>query len=213
VPAYPEYTVRELEGIATRILQQRFPHGVTIPVDIDFIVDTEPNVTLDIESGLQEGCGVAGAVVAHPKEKRFTIMIDERVADGNAAFYRFTVAEEYAHLVLHRGILEEVQDLDDVVALHESDAYYNVLDRNAKRLASCILMPTEALRQDARSRFAALRAAGLGEQELAQKLTLQMAQRYHVSVKTMGIRLTNWPLSIATAVRHAFQAGLNELPK
>lgn len=213
MPAYPEYTVRELERISTGVLQQRFPHGVTIPVDIDFIVDTEPNVTLDIARGLQGGCGVAGAVVAHPEERRFTIMIDERVADGNAAFYRFTLAEEYAHLVLHRGILAEVRSLDDVVALHSSDAYYSVLDRNAKRLASCILMPTEPLRRDARSVFAALRAAGLGEVKLAEKLALQLAQRYHVSVRTMGIRLENWPLSIATAVRDAFRAGLNELPE
>ncbi len=211
--SYPEYTVRELEHLAAGILRQRFPAGVAIPIDIDFIVDTEPNVTLDVAPGLRDECGIAGAVVAHPKEGRFTILIDERVADGNAAFYRFTVAEEYAHIVLHRGILGQVHDLDDVATLHESDAYYDVLDRNAKRLASIILMPTEQLRQDARTRFAALRAAGLGEAELARRLTIQLAQRYNVSVQTMGIRLTNWPLSIQTAVRQAFRSNLNELPE
>lgn len=211
--SYPEYTVRELERLAAGILRQRFPAGVGIPIDIDFIVDTEPNVTLDVAPGLQEKCGIAGAVVAHPKEGRFTILIDERVADGNAAFYRFTVAEEYAHTVLHRGILTQVHDLDDVATLHASDAYYKVLDRNAKRLASIILMPTEQLRQDARTRFAVLRATGLGEAELARRLTIQLAQRYNVSVQTMGIRLTNWPLSIQTAVRQAFRSNLNELPE
>ncbi len=211
--AYPEYAVRELERIAAHILQQRFPEGVTIPVDIDLIVDTEPNVSLDVAPSLQEACGIAGAVVAHPKEGRFTILIDERVADGNAAFYRFTVAEEFAHLVLHRGILETVRDLDDVMDLQASEKYYGVLDRNAKRLASCILMPTGLLRQDARARFTRLRATGLGEEELASKLTIQLAQRYNVSVTAMGIRLTNWPLSIKTAVRQAFRANLNELPE
>lgn len=210
--AYPEYTVRELEAIAVGILRQRFPAGVPIPVDIDLVVDTEPDVTLDVAPGLRDSCGAAGAVVAHPKEGRFTILIDERVADGNAAFYRFTVAEEYAHLVLHRGMLAEVQDLEDVVRLHESDAYYKVLDRNAKRLAGIILMPTDPLRQDARVLFAALRAARLGEEELAGKMTIQLAQRYNVSRTTMAIRLTEWPVSIQTVVRHAFRANLSELP-
>jgi hypothetical protein len=214
VPPLPRYTVRELEYIATSVLRQRFPEGVTIPVDVDYIVETEPNVTLDIVSGLQARCGVAGAVVSHPEERRFTIVIDEQVADGNAAFYRFTVAEEYSHLILHRGILGQVRDLGDVVELHGLESYYDVLDRNAKRLASCLLMPTELLRQDARSRFAALRAAGgVGEEELMQKITRQLAQRYHVSVTAMRIRLNNWPLSIATAVRDALRVGLNQLPE
>ncbi len=211
--AYPRYTVAELERIATRTLQQRFPEGSPVPVDVDYLVDTEPNVSLDVAPGLLNGCGVAGAVIAHPDEGRFTILIDEGVADGNAAFYRFTLAEEYAHLVLHRGILQQVRDLGDVVELHESKDYYDILDRNAKRLASCILMPTEAVHQDARVRFRALRGQGLEEGKLVQRLTIQLAQRYYVSTKAMEIRLRNWPLSIYTAIRHAFRAGLEELPE
>lgn len=210
--AYPRYTVRELERIGAQILQQRFPEGASIPVDIDYIVDTEPGVSIDTAPGLRE-CGVAGAVVAYPEEGRFTIFIDEQVADGNAVFYRFTLAEEYAHLILHRGVLEQVRSLDDAVSLHDAEEDYKILDRNAKRLASIILMPTESLRQDARARFARLRAAGLGVEELAEKLTIQLAQRYNVSVMTMGIRLTNWPLSLQTRVQQAFRAGLKELPE
>lgn len=211
--AYPRYAATELERIGARILQQRFPQGPRIPVDIDYLVDTEPDVSLDVSPGLRDGCGVAGAVVAHPEEGRFTILVDEGVADGPAVFYRFTLAEEYAHLVLHRGILTQVRDLDDVAVLHDSEDYYGVLDRNAKRLASCILMPTAVLRQDARVRFKALRAEGLEEDKLVQRLTIQLGQRYNVSTKAMEIRLTNWPLSVYTAIRHAFRAGLEELPE
>lgn len=175
--AYPRYTVAELERVAARILQQRFSQGPPVPVDIDYLVDTEPNVSLDVAAGLRDRCGVAGAVVAHPEEGRFTILIDEGVADGNAAFYRFTLAEEYGHVVLHRGILQQVRDLGDVVELQASKDYYDVLDRNAKRLASIILMPTKPLRLDAHARFEALRAQGLEEGKLVQRLTVQLAQR------------------------------------
>lgn len=211
--AYPRYTVAELERVAARILQQRFPQGPAVPVDIDYLVDTEPDVSLDVATGLRDRCGVAGAVVAHPEEGRFTILIDAGVADGNAAFYRFTLAEEYSHVVLHRGILQQVRDLGDVVELQASRDYYDVLDRNAKRLASIMLMPTKPLHQDARVRFKALRAQGLEEGKLVQRLTVQLAQRYNVSVQAMEIRLKNWPLSIYTAIRHAFQTGLDELPE
>jgi hypothetical protein len=209
---YPRYNLPQLEAIAGQILQKRFPAGPTIPVDIDFIVESEPGVTLDVAPGLRAACGIAGAVLAHPKESRFTIVIDEAVADGNATFYRFTVAEEYAHLVLHRGILERVESIDDVVQLHKSDEYYKVLDRNAKWLAGSILMPTNALRRDAQIRFAELRKRGLGEEELASKMTIQLAQHYNVSRMTMAYRLTDWPLSIVAAVRQAFRANLDDLP-
>lgn len=84
--------------------------------------------------------GVAGAVISHPDEARFTIVIDEKVADGNLSFYRFTVAEEFAHLKLHRKLLATVTSLEEVIQLHEWERYSEI-DRHAKWLASALLIP------------------------------------------------------------------------
>lgn len=117
----------------------RFPEGVSIPVDIDYLVESEPGVSLDIMPGLRRKFGIVGAVVVHPEERRFTILIDQSVADGNAAFYRSTLAEEFSHLALHRSILEQIKNVEDAVELHASPAYYDHLDRNAKWLASAFI--------------------------------------------------------------------------
>jgi hypothetical protein len=129
---YPQYQISELERIARRLLEERFPEDVSIPVDIDYLAESEPGVSLDIMPGLRHKFGIAGAVVVHAEERQFTILIDQSVADGNAAFYRFTLAEEFSHLVLHRSVLEQIKTLEDAARLHASPAYYDHLDRNAK---------------------------------------------------------------------------------
>ncbi len=94
---YPHYSITELGRVATRLLKEHFGDEVPIPVDIDYIVESQPGVSLDLVPGLRDACGVAGAVLAHPAEQRFTIGIDAAAADGLPAFYRFTLAEELAH--------------------------------------------------------------------------------------------------------------------
>ena len=126
----PTYSLPRLEQIAKQLLAERWP-GLTIPVDIDYIVEQEPDTILDYLPGLRAVHGVAGAVIRHPEEARFTILIDEGIADSNLFFYRFTVAEEFAHLKLHRKLLETVTSLEEVVQLHEGDGYTEI-DRNAK---------------------------------------------------------------------------------
>lgn len=209
---YPQYQISELERIARRLLEERFSEGVSIPVDIDYLAETEPGVSLDIMPGLRHTFGIAGAVVVHPEERRFTILIDQSVADGNAAFYRFTVAEEFSHLILHRAILEQIKTVEDAARLHVSPAYYDHLDRNAKWLASALLMPEWCLQEDAKAFFTTLRTARLDEQTLTYKLTIRLAQRYNVSQAAMSHRLRNWPLNIYEAIRQAFAAGFNSLP-
>ena len=57
--------------------------------------------------------------------------------------YRFTLAEELAHIILHSDIYKEVKTFDDYFKAERSiseDSYHR-LDRNAKELAGIILMP------------------------------------------------------------------------
>ena len=208
----PQYAAGELERIAAARLAARFPEGVSIPVDIDYLVESEPGVTLDVMRGLKASHGVAGAVLVHPEEgDRLTVLIDASVADGQAAFYRFTLAEEFGHIVLHRKVIRGIRTLADVVALHKSPAYYDTLDRNAKRFAAGLLMPAECLRRDAGEIFTPLRAAGLDRSTLTRKLTMRLAQRYVVSPAAMQHRLSEWPARIEAAVREAFARDLPAL--
>jgi hypothetical protein len=51
------------------------------------------------------------------------------------------VAEEFAHALLHRDIMAQVQTLEDLLALHAWRGCHEI-DRNAKRLAAALPMPT-----------------------------------------------------------------------
>jgi hypothetical protein len=210
--ALRQYSAGDLEEIAAALLRARFPGGVPIPVDIDYLVETQAGVTLDVMRGLRDTHGVAGAVLTHPEENRVTVLIDEAVADGLPAFYRFTLAEEFAHVVLHRETIQGITTLEQVVALHQSPDYYGVLDRNAKRFAAAVLMPAERLRPDARTLFAQLRAVNLGMNALTATLTVRLAQQYSVSTVAMRHRLKEWPVRVMGAIVEAFKRGLPTLP-
>ena len=72
----PRYTVTELEQRAEALLRDRCGWPPPIPVDIEFMVDQEAGVVLDILPGLQDLCGVAGLVRHEPKQDRMRILID-----------------------------------------------------------------------------------------------------------------------------------------
>lgn len=211
-PEVPRYSLPKLESLAQALLRERWP-ALAIPVDIDYLTEQEPGVVLDTERGLRDQFGVPGATVYHPKEDRFTVLIDDAVADGNAGFYRFTVAEELGHVRLHRPILRSVRTMEDSVALQASDDY-QFMDRNAKWFASALLMPREPLLRNAKKVYTDLvKQHGFGRPELIRRaLVIRLGQRYVVNVSPMEYRLRNWPLDVLKLVDHAVESRMNSLP-
>ena len=192
----PTYSIPRLEQIAKLLLEERWP-GLTIPVDIDYIVEQEPGTVLDYLPGLRSVHGVAGAVISHPEEARFTILVDEGIADGNLFFYRFTVAEEFAHLKLHRKLLVAVTSLEEVIQLHEWDRYYEI-DRNAKWLASSLLIPPGPVLEDTHRLYPEMvRRVGFTNPEAVKAYVIdRLSRKYLVSPPTMRYRLQQRPIDV-----------------
>jgi len=207
----PTYSIQRLEQIAKLLLEERWP-GLTIPVDIDHIVEQEPGTVLDYLPGLQTVHGVAGAVISHPDEARFTIVIDEKVADGNLSFYRFTVAEEFAHLKLHRKLLATVTSLEEVIQLHEWERYSEI-DRHAKWLASALLIPPAPVLEDAHRLYPEMvRRVGFANPEAVKAYVVDRSSRkYLVSPSTMRYRLQRWPVDILKKIDAAMRDELDFL--
>src|SRR5271157_6389425 len=65
------------------------------------------------------------------------------------ARYQMTVAEELAHIRLHRPLTEAIQGPDDFRKLH-SHPQWTEIERNAKKFAAMLLMPTQPLMVEAR---------------------------------------------------------------
>lgn len=207
----PTYSIQRLEQIAKLLLEERWP-GLTIPVDIDYVVEQEPGTILDYLPGLRAVHGVAGAVISHPDEARFTILIDQEVADGNLSFYRFTVAEEFAHLRLHRKLLATVTSLKEVIQLHEWEGY-SESDRHAKWLASALLIPAGAVLEDAHRLYPEMvRRVGFANPEAVKDYVVdRLSRKYLVSPSTMRYRLQRWPVDVLKKIDTAMRDELDFL--
>jgi Zn-dependent peptidase ImmA (M78 family) len=96
--------------------------------------------------------GLAEIAEAYVPVKRGYIFVDEEQYQNAVISFRwrFTIAEELAHILLHRPLFEG-KSAKQIVQIQEgfSDEDYRIIEKNAKFLASCILMPKE----DFKTRF------------------------------------------------------------
>jgi Zn-dependent peptidase ImmA (M78 family) len=67
--------------------------------------------------------------------------------------YRMTVAEELAHIHLHRQVIEQIDSPDGFRELHNHKQWGDV-ERDAKRYAAALLMPGQRLSASAERVYA-----------------------------------------------------------
>ena len=140
------------------------------------------------------------------------MIIDERLADGNAARYRMTVAEELGHLVLHPNFVNQVGSVEEFCELQQHEMWYYV-ERNAKRFAAAILMPGNEVVKAAQEDYPKLvRTAGYGHVGAIERhLVHLLAKRFEVSQETMRYRLREWTMKVLDRMEAAIRDRLNYL--
>jgi hypothetical protein len=126
----PTYSVRELEARASQYLTDKLGQVVPIPVDIDLLVERE-GIDLDEWPKLWTNHGIEGGVWRDADTGRLFIFIaEELMADESPkgyGRYRMAVAEELAHIHLHRTVIEQIDTLANAVCKF-----------HATRASSCI---------------------------------------------------------------------------
>lgn len=118
----------------------------SIPVPIEMIVERDFNIEIVPLPNLQE----AFDVVAFISNDFSEIRIDEYVFRSRYNRYRFSLAHELGHRVLHPEIFTEL-DFADIAGWKEivaaiSPEQYSFLEFHANAFAGLILMPTAELR-------------------------------------------------------------------
>ncbi len=206
----PKYTDAQLEIIASQFLAGQYSSVVRIPVDIEWLITKIPGVTLDCYPGLRDNYFVEGCVLRNTNSGDLFIYIDEKMMDDDSAKgvtrYRTTVAEELAHILIHRQLIEQVDSPDKFRELHNKLMEAKV-ERNAKRLAAALLMPKEQLWAEAEKEYNNwVTWQGTDEPE---RLTLMMlgslSQKFKVSYQAMEIRMKE--LKVFDAVKDAANRG------
>ena len=209
----PTYTANQLEHMTADLLKSRLKVPIEIPVDIDYLLEQEPGILLDYIPGIKDRFGIAGLVYRENKDL-IRVIIDAEIADSvrHQNFYRFTVAEELGHIKLHRKIIEQIPDEETAIELHQHPEY-EAMDRNSKRFAAAILMPSKYVLQDARELYPDLvRVAGFENREAVRDFMASiLSKKYQVSVEAMSYRLNEWPIRVFEKIDVAMRERLEFL--
>ena len=136
----PDFRLYELERRAEEALNQcpRCVQGRR--VDIDLLVETN-GVQVEAFLGLRRKWDT----YAFPDVRGQTIFVDADLMDDPAEEkrFRFTLAEEFAHILIHTPVFANCHTAEDRLALHRQlgDELVDRLERQARALAGALLMP------------------------------------------------------------------------
>ncbi len=126
-----------------------------------------------------------------------TIAVDESALDNRINRYRFSLAHELGHRVLHREILAEIE-FETAAAWKECvtqvpERQYGFLEYQANTFANALLVPQQQLEPRFEQIIEKIRAAGLEPKEYPDvcldTVSTELGKQFRVSPATMRIRL------------------------
>ncbi len=181
-----------LEERAEAFLAEYLPQRI-IPIPIEEILETDFRVGIVPIPGFSDRFGIVGYLSTDQQD----LMIDEKVMTRHPARYRFTIAHELAHILLHGDYIREncpanIADWKRWLIARDAKLYTR-METQANRMAGMMLVPrTELTEAWARAqRYAEER--GIDTTELDQfgiaHLAEWIAREFEVSGKVVEIAL------------------------
>jgi len=177
---------RQAEGFLAR-----YHASKRIPIPIEKIVEFELKLDIVPVPGLEEAFEIVGFTSSDLSE----ITVDEYVYESQANRYRFTLAHEAGHVVLHTDLFKQqrfrrVDDWKDFVrTFPELDL--SRLEWQAHSFAGLVLVPGDALERVIREVIRQVKAQGVNhERDFANDLVVEVvATRFEVSTEVIQRRL------------------------
>lgn len=165
------------------------------PVDIELFIEREKGIRIQELPGLRRRYGIDGIFAASADLADLAIVVDyELLTDPmKLGRYRFTLAEELGHCILHvellRGVTSPADYLERLQA--PSSGPYDPVERNARLLASFLLMPTPLLLEPVEQILRTFPPAArfLSTAPLVGQLKDPIASQFEVSPEAMRVRL------------------------
>jgi hypothetical protein len=190
----PFLSYDELRAEAKRTLgasqyHDRFPVAIELIVERDYEMDVVPI------RGLQS----AFYIDAFISRDATTISVDEFVLENRLNRYRFSLAHELGHRVLHRDILQsmEFDSIEDwkLAVTEIPEREYGFLEYQANTFANCLLVPADELDRRFEQAVAQIRGAGLNPAEYPDEcmdsICTALGKQFEVSRNVIQNRLTN----------------------
>lgn len=187
-PKIQFYDIPTLEEIAKTFIE-KYHNKNDIQVDIEYIIEEKLGWSIvGINSLIENHC--IEAYVTKGK----TIYIDSYLMDCKERKYRFTLSEEVAHFMLHRDLYANCKNLEEHLEIYDNitTSDYWRMDRNAKYLASAIIMPAEPFEKQALSRYKRIdRKRYRTNEAVLYRVALDLSNDFNVSDIAAEIRFKN----------------------
>lgn len=128
-----------------------------------------------------------------------TISVDEFVLENRLNRYRFSLAHELGHRVLHSEILQSM-DFDSVADWKSQitqfpERAYGFLEYQANTFANCLLVPSKKLDEQFDKAIHRIKSAGLSPtkfpDECLDAIATELGKQFEVSREVILNRLTN----------------------
>lgn len=184
----------QIERAATGFLEEHHP-SLEIPIPIEHIVELGLGLDIIPVPSLHQVWDVDGFLTSDLS----SIYVDEFLASDRVKRYRFTLAHEVGHIVLHgehykQLSFSKVAEWKDWVT-SSSDAELARIEHQANQFAGVVLVPPQKLREHCQAAMAEIRGQ-LGElansfsaDELRQVLAMQLTNVFEVSEAALRICL------------------------
>jgi len=140
---FKKITYERYKEIAENFLEKHnFRKGI-IPTDIEMLIKKSGIVIVAFD-GLKKDYSVKGLVAKDVKnDGPVKIFIDARHYEEDEFEYKFTLAEELGHILLHFDFYDRVHTVDDYIKISNSinDDDYRRFEQQARNIASFLLLP------------------------------------------------------------------------
>jgi Zn-dependent peptidase ImmA (M78 family) len=179
-------------ALAERFLQQHHP-SETVPVPIEEIVDLKLRIDIVPLPSLQRSFEIEGYI----SRDMTAIYVDEYIFLNRPNRYRFTLAHEIAHAVIHPKLFhalafDSVEEWIDVMTGFP-EKEYGWLEWQANTFAGLVLVPNHALRASFKKTVSKVEEAGLSlasMSEVARDMIIAyIAREFQVSSAVIKRRL------------------------
>ncbi len=139
----PYYSFAQYKTLAAQYLKKfGLPKDNLPPVDIEVLLD-KAGIQVHPVIDMSKDFAVKGAVLK--TVGGYAIAIDNEHYESQEFYFRFTLAEELSHILLHGKLIAGIESLPDVVAFHSSfsDEEYKQIEQQARVMASQLLLPSQ----------------------------------------------------------------------
>lgn len=185
------YKNSEIEVIVAKILSRAHPVGIRVPIDIDWLAESNELVGDIIPADLLEDKFHVAATLISKPDGRFDILVDDDAITYQRARANFSIAHELGHVVLHAQVCAKCCTIGDSIALRNRiTKSYSLIERNANYFAGAILIPQRNIVNDTAKMYEFLVKEGNYDTKVdLNQFCATLARRYEVNPQPMRIRL------------------------